>query len=116
YALCALNPKGNPNVFYRPETSVCILVAAIWELYMKEIIQFEEDMKISVKKELGIENTHLLPIYDFIKDSKPQTTKKIIESFYLSLGNRKLKPLINSLLLSLEQNECIEKLSSTTVF
>lgn len=101
YLICAMGEKGKISGF-DVEKLVCVVASGLLELKMEDCIKLEKK-RVRVIGELPVKKRYLKPLYDFINQPKPVKVEKIIEEYNYSFSDKKLRELIGSVGVSLEE-------------
>lgn len=115
YLLCGMNEKGNIDSYLSLRQQVCFTCSCLLELLYEDIISIK-DKKIYIEKDLIEENIYLLPLYEFIKNSKPMKFEKIVEAYNFSTNTKRMKILFDRVKNSLIEDGCTVTIEKNTVF
>ena len=116
YLLLALN-KGGKLSIWRSGVQTSFIVAALLELLSNGDIKITgKKKKVEVAKELNEEFNYLLPIYNYIKDSKSKTLKVIASDYIFAFTSKKINKLIMAVGNSLVDHNCATKKVKKSLF
>jgi hypothetical protein len=94
YLLCSLNHKGGFSVL-STEQPICFVAATLLDLLSNDFVDIE-GKKIIISRELEKSFDYLLPIFQFIQNSKTKTINDIVNGYSFSFTDKNLKALIQS--------------------
>lgn len=105
YLLCALKKDGRLPAF-GVEQTLCLSVAGVLELLMDHVLDYD-GKKLTVQAPLPGTKEYLRPVYDVIVKKQPVKFQTVVEHFSLSLTEKPLHELVDSLGQSLVQAGCV---------
>lgn len=114
YLLCSMDKKGNIDSYLSLRPQVCFTCSCLLELLYEDVISIK-DKKIYIEKDLTEANIYLLPLYEFIKNSKPMKFEKIVEAYHFSTNTKRMKTLFDSVKNSLIEDGCTVTIEKNTV-
>ena len=107
FLLCILGDKGKISSFHF-EKNICVAVCGVTELFMDGIVKLD-GKNLTVRKELPEEKRFLRPVFQLIERKQPVKFEKVIESFSVSITDKKMDELIEGIEDSLEKAGCVRK-------
>lgn len=108
FMLCSLNDKGKLRGM--GSETLCFNIACLLELMDKKVISIKED-KFQINQELNEQDAYLLPMYHFIKNSKPMKASQ----FAMTLSNEPNKELFKTVKEALIVDGCMMEIEKNSL-
>lgn len=106
YFLCAANNKGTFTM-YNQKAIVCLVISGLLELQLEQCITMK-NKEITVCNPLPAHMQYIKPLYDTINQGKPIKIRKVIDRYLMSLSDKKINELVQSVRGSLQQADLLE--------
>lgn len=106
YVLCSLNKKGNfPPLSIK--IPVCVVASGLIELLISNCIKMDDNKKLCVINDLGVEQVYLKSLFDSLNKPKPIKIQDIALEYNLSFTNKRLNALVADIGNSLADRDCV---------
>lgn len=107
YLLCVLNKTGKLPT-WGLEKTLCLSASGVLELLLDEVLGFD-GKKLTVKSPLPEEKAYLKPVYEAVARKQPVKFEAVVEYFSLTLTDKHMNELIDSIGGSLAQKGCVQR-------
>lgn len=107
YLLCVLNKNGKLSAFDLQKI-LCLSAAGVLELLLDDVFVLD-GKKLKVRSSLPEEKRFLLPVYEIVEKKQPVKFESVVEHFSVSLSDKPIRELTESIGDALVQAGCAQK-------